>query len=181
MTDRVDRLRREYLKLGLGESAAVVAIIFATLASALPRLHGTERLALWSAVVPLVVVLVQAAAFWLSARPRLPSTPMPASLATVYRVFRVGNIAVLTAGLVGLVTWWPHRGWVSVLVVAVWLFAVVEYVNYYVVRLSYPLPRWLTEIRRWRTPRLIKDITAADSVRSTSRPVREAPRRRHRP
>lgn len=46
----------------------------------------------------------------------------------------------------------------------VWLFAVVEFTNYYVVRLSYPGTEWFREVGRWRTPRLVEDLRAADGL-----------------
>lgn len=51
----------------------------------------------------------------------------------------------------------PNTGWAGVPAVAVWLFAVVEFTNYYVVRLSYPWRHWLTTVGQGRMPRLILD------------------------
>jgi hypothetical protein len=46
-------------------------------------------------------------------------------------------------------------------VLAVWVFGVLEYVNYFVVRLAYPLGRWFTTVGEWRTPRLVQDLGVA--------------------
>ena len=43
----------------------------------------------------------------------------------------------------------------------VWAFAVVEHVNYFVVRLSYPATEWFGAVTRWRTPRLVQDVREA--------------------
>lgn len=43
-------------------------------------------------------------------------------------------------------------------VVGVWVFGVLEYVNYFVVRLSYPIHRWLTTVGQWHTPQLVQDL-----------------------
>lgn len=59
---------------------------------------------------------------------------------------------------IGIAAAWPLRPWVLVLSAAVLLFAVVEYVNYYVARLAYPVSRWFTEVGQWRTPRLMIDV-----------------------
>jgi len=48
-----------------------------------------------------------------------------------------------------------------ILAIAIWVFAVVEYLNYFVVRLSYPLSRWFQEVGSWRTPRLMIDVRDA--------------------
>ena len=86
MTDAARRVvrRRKYLSLGVGELAA--AVVFAVV---LPRLVGEDdRRALWCALIPLLVVLVQAGSYWLLARGWVARRAMPAPLATVYRGFR---------------------------------------------------------------------------------------------
>ena len=47
------------------------------------------------------------------------------------------------------------------LVLAISLFGVVEYVNYFVVRLAYPVHGWSRRVREWRSPRLVQDLNAA--------------------
>ncbi|MDV3220304.1 hypothetical protein [Intrasporangium sp.] len=155
-------MRRRYLSLGLGELAS--AFLFLVVASNLTvtRLGaGRDALAVWSALVPLLVVLVQAGAYWLLARDWVGRAPMPAATARLYRTFRVGDVVLLAAGLVGVLTWWPERSGIGVLAVGIWFFGVVEYANYFVVRLSYPLRRWFASVTTWRTPRLVQDLAAA--------------------
>lgn len=41
----------------------------------------------------------------------------------------------------------------------IWLFGVIEFVNYFVVRLVYAPREWLGNIGQWRTPRLVLDMT----------------------
>jgi len=161
MTDRRDGLRRRYLSLGLGELAAAVVFVAVALVSVQPRLRGTEPWALWSALLPLVVVLLQAGAYWLAARRWVERGRMPSALATTYRAFRLANLGLLAAGGIGAVWWGSGRPGVVLLLTAVWLFGAVEYANYFVVRLAYPLRRWVAEVGRWRTPRLVLDLAAA--------------------
>lgn len=102
--DRRDILRRKYLSLGLGELAAAVVFVVVAFTVAIPRLVGADdQAALWSALVPLSVVLVQGGAYWLSARAWVARAPMPTSLATLYRAFRIADVVLLAAGLVGIV------------------------------------------------------------------------------
>lgn len=165
MGGRRRELRRRYLSLGTGELAA--AAVFAGLAVVvvMPQLEGDrDHAALWSALTPLLVVLVQAGTYWLMARTWVTCAPMPASAAAVYRVFRAADPVLLAAGLVGVVLWWPGDTGTALLVVAVWAFGVVEYVNYFVVRLSYPPHRWSASVTRWRTPRLVQDLGQARST-----------------
>jgi len=71
------------------------------------------------------------------------------------------DAGLLLIGLLGVLVWLPDHVVVAVSVVAVWLFGVVEYVNYFVVRLAYPFRSWTRTISQWRTPRLMHDINAA--------------------
>lgn len=114
--------------------------------------------------MPVLVVLTEAGAYWLLARRWVGRQPMPPALAAVYRVFRVADPALLLAGLVGVLVWWPPHPGAAVTALAVWLFGVAEYVNYFVVRLAYPAHLWLRTVGQFRTPRLVQDL------RGSSRP-----------
>jgi hypothetical protein len=161
-TERRVALRRKYLSLGLGE--LVAAMVFTVIAAVLvaPRFSdSSDAAALWSALIPLLIILVQAGAYWLAARRWVDLRPMPAAWARAFRVLRVADAAVLAAGLVGVIAWWPDSLGPALLVLAVWTFGVLEYVNYFVVRLAYPMGRWFRTVGQWRTPRLVQDFTGA--------------------
>ncbi|MGL5856979.1 MAG: hypothetical protein ACRC35_00960 [Angustibacter sp.] len=158
---RREELRRVYLRLGLGELAAAALFAVVAALSVVARLRGVEVLALWGALVPLLVVLVQGGVYWLAARGWVGRAVMPPGWVLVYRAARAGDVALLAAGLVSLVVWWPDRLGAGLLVVGVWVFGVVEYVNYFMVRLSYPWRQWRYRVWRWRTPRLVIDMHAA--------------------
>lgn len=166
-------LRRKYLNLGVGELAATAVFVAAAIFSVAPRLRGPEHWALWAALTPLCVLLVQAGAYWLLARRWVLPGGMPPSLAAAYRAFRVLDVGLLAVGLAAVAWAWPDRAGVAVLVLAVWLFAVVEYVNYFVVRLSYPIHVWFAEVTRRRTPRLVLDLTVSPrpSAEETASPA----------
>jgi hypothetical protein len=154
--------RRKYLSLGVGELVAA-----AVLAAVLPRLVGPgDRWALWFALIPLLVVLVQAGSYWLLARGWVGRGSMPASLATVYRAFRWADVVLLIGGLAGLLLSLPDGGRSMVVVLAIWVFGVVEYLNYFVVRLAYPVGGWARSVRQWRTPQMIKDLRTPRSAGS---------------
>lgn len=161
--ERRRALRRKYLSLGAGELTAAVMFAGAAVWFVGPRLSGpTDVAALWSALTPLLVVLVQAGVYWLAARSWVELEPMPAASAAVFRAFRAADVALLVAGLVGVIVWWPESVATAAGVVAVWAFGVIEYVNYFVVRLAYPARRWFSSVGRWRTPRLMQDVWAAE-------------------
>lgn len=66
------------------------------------------------------------------------------------------------APLVGVVLWWPDQAISALLVLAVWTFRAIEYVNYFHTGLSYPVARWFINVGQWRTPQLLQDIRNAD-------------------
>lgn len=155
-------LRRRFLSLGLGELAAATVFLVIAVNVIKPRLLSANTvIALWSAVVPLLLILVQAGAYWLLARRWVKRSPMPAGLAARFRALRIITLIMLGLGLAGIIIWWPENLAVAVVAVAVWSFALVEYVNYYVVRLSYPPSRWFALVGQGRTPRLARDIRSA--------------------
>ncbi|MFD7310786.1 hypothetical protein [Promicromonospora sp. NPDC059942] len=156
------RLRRTYLSLGLGElvSVAVFVVVQPVVAA---RLDDDGGRALWWALTPLLVVLVQGGAYWLAARTWLPGAGrpgMPRRVAMAYRVFRVLNPVLLVVCLAGLLLTGPDTG-ALVLCLLVWAFGVLEHVNYFVVRLSYPVARWSVLVGRRRTPALVRDLARA--------------------
>ncbi|MBD1593708.1 hypothetical protein HC744_16885 [Arthrobacter sp. S1_S22] len=162
MDRRREELRGKYLKLGTGELAAAVVFALVTITLVLPSLsHPRDQVALCSALAPLLIILVQAGAYWLLARNWVELHPMPARFANTYRAFRISDVALLAAGLVGVLVWWPPHLGAALLVTAVWGFGAVEYVNYFLVRLAYPAGKWFTTVGQWRVPQLMKDLRAA--------------------
>ena len=107
--------------------------------AAAPRLGtDSDRFALWAALVPLVVILVQAGIYWLSACTWIGGGRMPRAMRILYRWFRGLDPVLLAAGLISVLAAPPSSAAVLVLALAVWLFGVAEYINYCVVRLAYP-------------------------------------------
>ena len=160
--DRRTVLRGRYLSLGLGELFAALVFVWVAFVSMLPLLEQpTDALAFWSALVPLLVILVQAGVYWLLARRWVKQGTMPPGLAATYRGFRVLDAALLLAGLIGIIVWFPAHPFAVIGIPFVWLLGVVEYVNYFVVRLAYPPSKWFQRVGEWRTPRLMQDVRAA--------------------
>ncbi|UFU04263.1 hypothetical protein LQF12_06695 [Ruania suaedae] len=154
----LNHLRATYRRLGTGELAAATAFSMAYLLVR-DRFTAQDQIALGLAMVPLVLILVQAGAYWLLALRWVGVAAMPSPLAGIYAAFRWANPVVL-AGSLGALMWWASTPGVMVLGVGLWLFAVVEQVNYFVRRLAYPASRWLTLVARHRTPQLMRDVRA---------------------
>lgn len=164
--------RRTYLSLGLGEWAAAGVFVAMAWLQVGPRLVTGEAKVLWAALLPLVVILVVAGAYWLIARARLGAGPLLLAVAQALRVARVGTALLLLGSLVAIVAWWPQRLGVGIAAGVIWLFALMEWVNYFAVRLAYPWRQWASRVGQRRTPQLIRDVRAA----LATRPVEEVER-----
>ncbi|GAA1391261.1 hypothetical protein GCM10009613_33370 [Pseudonocardia kongjuensis] len=151
----VAALRREYLRLGVGELAA--AAVFAAVAVPVAGRLATGP-ALAAALAGLLAVLLHAGTYWLLARRRIPGGRMRPREAAAHRAVRATSALLLVLGLAGIALWWPPGPGAALLCLAVWLFGVAEYVNYHLVRLAHPPHRWLDGIRRCRSPRLRRDL-----------------------
>jgi len=154
--------RRTYLSLGTGELAAAAVFTYNAVWVIAPRLNDYRRsLTFLVGVAPLVVVLCQAGAYWLMARDWVTVRPMPRGLARMYRAFKILDLFVLVAAGAYIGLHLENSGWAGPLALGAWLFSIVEFVNYFVVRLSYPWHAWLDKVGQRRTPRLIQDVHAA--------------------
>ncbi|MEO7588353.1 MAG: hypothetical protein ABIS84_10035 [Arachnia sp.] len=156
------RRMKQYLSLGLGELAAAAVLGFAATSFVSPRFNDrAATVAMWWALMPLLAILVQGGCYWLLARRWVGDSPMPRAIATLYSLLRVLNVALLAAGLAGVLLWWPAHTPTALLVTALWFLGVIEYVNYFQKRLSYPISRWFTTVGQWRTPQLVQDLRSA--------------------
>ena len=160
--DRREVLRRKFLSLGLGELATVVAFIYIALWVVGPKVRDERTMVTFMvALAPLLLVLSQAGAYWLLARTWVKVRPMPHPLGVLYRLFRVLNVLVIVAAGFYIGFNLPKATGMAVLSIVVWLFAVIEAINYYVVRLSYPISQWFRRVGDRRTPHLVRDIQAS--------------------
>ncbi len=159
---RYAELRRKCLSLGMGELSALIVFALVPLVGLRTFVTAAGALvALWFALLPLLFVLLQAGAYWLLARRWVGGELMPIPLARTYAGLRVVNPLVLAVGLIGLLFNLPTDPLAIILVTLAWGFGVVEYVNYFIVRVSYPVTAWAASVGQWRTPRLIRDVRAA--------------------
>lgn len=132
--------------------------VFAGAATFVVGLLAPSNVGVWIALAPLLLILVQGGMFWLVAVRWVGGGVMPRPLVQLYRLFRIVDPLLLVAAAVGAVWWRPEPiGWV-LMAAGIWLFAVIEYLNYFVVRLSYPVRSWWSTVTQWRTPRLVMDV-----------------------
>lgn len=148
---RADFLKR-FRSLALGESVNVVLLpaIFLILLDVPPTVPNLTGLGL------VVLLLIQGSVYWVAKHRQLSrSSPSPPGIGTFARLRSI-NAACLTGGLVVILAGtsaspdpasWPGRGF--------WVFALLEYINYFYIQLM-PTPAW----GGWlpRTSRLARDL-----------------------
>lgn len=159
--DRRQALRARYLSLGSGELAAAVVFLLIAAHPATRSLGPAVGVLLWCGLGPLLFILVQGGCYWLWARAWVGRDTMPPRLASLYRALRLANPVILAAGLAVILLRWPDDALVGLVMLVIWAFGVGQYLNYYVVRLAYPIPEWFRLVWRRSTPRLVKDVRAA--------------------
>jgi hypothetical protein len=150
------RLRRRLLNLGSGE--LVAALVFAWLSYFASRDDPPGRIGLPLATVGLILVLIEGGCFWLLARSWVPRGRMPRAMARIYLTLRWATPLILVLSAVGLAMRWPSLPQVRILGVMAVSLGVIEYVNYFILRVSYPVATWWRDVRRLRQPRLIRDV-----------------------
>lgn len=156
-------IRARLLKLGTGELVAAAVFVGVVAGSVQPKVGAAAARPLWFAVAPLVLVLLQAGCYWLLRRRWLPGAP-PSWFGLVAQVLRVANpVVLLGCGIAAWATASSAGPGVVLLCVLAWLFGLIEYLNYFVVRLAYPLSSWAAEVTKWRRPRVIQDLNAMRS------------------
>lgn len=161
MGAELDARRRRLLNLAGGELTASAVFIVAVVIGVQPRTGAAAVVPLWVALAPLVLILVQAAFFWLLRAGWMHTRP-PHWFGAVYGALRVMDPVLIVGCAVASVLLWDVAGpGVRVLCVAALLFGVIEYLNYFVVRLSYPIATWASRVGARRTPRLVIDLRRA--------------------
>ena len=145
MNIQKEKVRKELVSLCLGEFTAVLSFWFCFFLL-------KNRLADWNSLVTilyplslLTFILLQGSIYWAILirrllKPQLGSGSVP----TLYGGFRILDLALLISGF-PFIVWNTQSVQVAILATLIQLFAFIEWVNYYLVRLSYslnPLVLW---------------------------------------
>ena len=145
MNIQKEKVKKELVSLCLGEFTAVLSFWFCFFLL-------KNRLADWNSLVTilyplslLTFILLQGSIYWAILirrllKPQLGSGSVP----TLYGGFRILDLALLISGF-PFIVWNTQSVQVAILATLIQLFAFIEWVNYYLVRLSYslnPLVLW---------------------------------------
>ena len=145
MNIQKEKVRKELVSLCLGEFTAVLSFWFCFFLL-------KNRLADWNSLVTilyplslLTFILLQGSIYWAILIRRLFKPQFgSASVPKLYGGFRILDLILLISGF-SFIVWNTQSVQVAVLAALIQLFALIEWVNYFLVRLSYslnPLVLW---------------------------------------
>lgn len=145
MSIQKERVRKELVSLCLGEFTAVLSIWFCFFL--LKNRLGDWR-SLFSILYPLSLltfILLQGSIYWAILIRRLSKPQFgSASVPKLYGGFRILDLVLLISGF-PFIVWNTQSFQVGIIAMLIQLFALIEWVNYFLVRLSYslnPLVLW---------------------------------------
>ena len=145
MSIKKEKVRKELVSLCLGELTAILSFWFCFFLL-------KNRLADWNSLVTilyplslLTFILLQGSIYWAILIRRLSKPQFgSASVPKLYGGFRMLDLILLISGF-SFIVWNTQSVQVAVLAALIQLFALIEWVNYFLVRLSYslnPLVLW---------------------------------------
>ena len=145
MNIQKENVRKELVSLCLGELSAVLSFWFCFFLL-------KNRLSDWSSLVTilyplslLTFILLQGSIYWAILIRRLSNPQFGSgSVPKLYGGFRILDLVLLISGF-PFIVWNTQSVQVAIIVMLIQLFALIEWVNYFLVRLSYslnPLVLW---------------------------------------
>lgn len=145
MSIQKEKVRKELVSLCLGELAAVLSfwLCFFLLKNRLGDWNG-----LLSILYPLSLltfILLQGSTYWAILIRRLSKPQFGSGTVTkLYGCFRILDLVLLISGF-PFIVWYTQSVRVAIIATLIQLFALIEWVNYFLLRLSYslnPLVLW---------------------------------------
>ena len=145
MSIQNEKVRKELVSLCLGELAAVLSfwLCFFLLKNRLGDWNG-----LLSILYPLSLltfILLQGSTYWAILIRRLSKPQFGSGTVTkLYGCFRILDLVLLISGF-PFIVWYTQSVRVAIIATLIQLFALIEWVNYFLLRLSYslnPLVLW---------------------------------------
>ena len=145
MNIQKEKVKKELVSLCLGEFTAVLSIWFCFFLL-------KNRLGDWNGLISiiyplslLIFILLQGSIYWAILIRRLSNPQFgSASVPKLYSGFRILDLVLLISGF-PFIVWNTQSFQVAIIATLIQLFALIEWINYYLLRLSYslnPLVLW---------------------------------------
>ncbi len=164
------RLEKRFVFLYTGETTSIVVFFFVSLLWHLsfPNLQLYHLLSFWSSFLLLIFLLLQGSYYWYSKRKRLKSeriTITPIRVVQLLSKLDKWNViwmilVPLTFGI-DIYIWYPDLPIGIALALFIYLFSILEYINYFHLQLSYdnlPEIRDLLKTKKLKKASLRKDF-----------------------
>jgi len=137
MNSMQENVKKELTKLWTGELASVVSFWMCFFVIKVWLTNKNMFISIMYPLLILSIILIQGSLYWWILLKRL-SVPKFATKYTgkIYRIFKVIDVILLCMGLPIIILNYSNIA-VIILAVFIWLFAVIEWINYYTIRLSY--------------------------------------------
>lgn len=139
MRTQQKKLEKELTRLWTGELAAVVAFWFCFFMNKDRLVDDKMMVIILYPLFILSFILIQGSGYWLILLKRM-STPrfMVGYAGKIYKIFKIID-AVLLCAWIPIILLNYSNIIVTAFSIFIWLFCVIEWINYYLVRLSYSL------------------------------------------
>lgn len=132
-----EKIKKELTSLCTGELAAVISFWFCFF---MYKKWLVDPKMMIQIMYPLLVVsfiLIQGSVYWFVLLRRMSNSKFLLEyIVKIYRIFKIIDIILLCIGILIIVLNYSNIA-VTILSVFIWLFSIIEWINYYVVRLSY--------------------------------------------
>ncbi len=137
MNSMKENVKQELTKLWTGELASVVTFWMCFFVIKVWFSSKNMFISIMYPLFVLSIILIQGSLYWWILLKRL-SVPQFATKYTgkIYRIFKVIDVILLCIGLPIIILNYSNIA-VIIFAVFIWLFAVIEWINYYKIRLSY--------------------------------------------
>lgn len=155
------RLEKELKRLWTGEIAAIVIFWLCYFQFSKLSIGSSLMKSTAYPLFTLSLILLQGAFYWWILYKRLTTVNTFAEkVGHVYRILKLVDIALLCLNIPAMVV--THSNWFSTIIgIIILLFAIIEWVNYYVLRLSYNLNP-LVLLRKIKNGTLVKSKLAKE-------------------
>lgn len=131
------KLKKESANLCIGELAAVASFWWSFFTIKVWLVDKKMMILILYPLLVLSFILIQGSVYWFILLKRMSTLKFrSAYVANIYRILKIIDVILLCIGIPIIILNYSNIA-VTTLSVFIWLFSIIEWINYYVVRLSY--------------------------------------------
>ena len=131
------KIKKELISLCTGELAAVISFWFCFFMFKKWLVDPKMMLQIMYPLMVLSFILIQGSIYWFVLFKRMSNPKfLSTNVVIIYRIFKIIDVILLCIGILVIVLNYSNIA-VTILSVFILLFSIIEWINYYIVRLSY--------------------------------------------